>query len=159
MSSPPPWLPDLLLLSHCNDDWQRYEDEVYAIFYRDFVESRANLGNRPVHITKQLIDGKERTFWHCIQEGRIEDQRTPDLRRCERIRWIRAIIENADDPKIRKWQKQKGRHLRQLLWLEACEFLVVLERRRTDWLLWTAYCTTWPHTKKRLRQEYDASSK
>jgi hypothetical protein len=159
MISPPSWLPDLLLLADCDDDWQRYEDEVYSIFYTDFIESHPHVENTSVHIAKQLIDGKERTFWHCIQEGQIEDLRKPDLRRCERIRWIRAILENANNPSIKRWQTQKGRHIRQLLWLESAEFLVVLEKRKTDWLLWTAYCTTWPHTKRKLRQEYDASSK
>jgi hypothetical protein len=31
-----------------------------------------------------------------IQEGRTEDERTPDLRRCERIRWPRPIIERLE---------------------------------------------------------------
>lgn len=38
-----------------------------------------------------MADGKEATFWHMIQEGRIEEDRTPDIRRCERIRWPKPI--------------------------------------------------------------------
>jgi len=159
MSPPPGWLPGLIILADSGGNWQQYEDKVYEAFYSDFIESHPRFRDRPVHITKQIVKGKERTFWHCIQEGRIEEERTPDLRRCERIGWIRAIIERADDPLIRQWERRKGRKTRQLLWLEDAEFLVVLEKRKTDWLLWTAYCTTWAHTKKKLRRAYENTLK
>lgn len=159
MSRLPDWLPELLLFEDYHGDWQRYEDKIYERFYTDFVESKPKFQNKLVDITKQLIKGKERSFWHCIQEGRIEEQRTPDLRRCERISWIRAIIEHANEPIIKKWQNKKGRHIRQLLWLEEAEYLIVLEERIKTWLLWTAYCTTLGHTKNHLRKEYEATQK
>ena len=154
-----PWLSPLVLLEDFGGSWDRYEDHVYALFYRDFVEAGPVYEERSVRITRQLVKGKERTFWHCIQEGDIEEARTPDLRRCERICWVREVIENAADPAVRKWCNRRKGRTRQLLWLEDAEFLVVLEDRRTLWLLWTAYCTTYPHTKRKLRREYEASMK
>jgi len=154
----PEWLPKLIRLEDFSGDWQRYEDEVYAKFYTDFVESKPFFFGRPVNITKQIVKGKERTFWHLIQEGKIEEHRTPDLRRCERIRWIRAIIEHQDDSRLKKWAKKIGRHMRSLLWFNY-EFLVVLEKRKSDWILWTAYCTDWEHTKTRLIKECEDSQK
>jgi hypothetical protein len=112
MSALPDWLPELMPLCDSNGDWQHYEDQVYAVFYTDFIESCPHFQNGPVRITKQLIDGKERTFWHCVQEGRIEAQRTPDLRRCERIPWIRATIENSNCFTVKKWQNKRGRNVR-----------------------------------------------
>jgi hypothetical protein len=159
MSSLPDWLPELILLDDYDGCGQRYEDEIYSQFYADFIQSKPVFQYTPVHVTKQLIRGKERAFWHCIQEGRIEEKRTPDLRRCERIGWVRAIIEHADDPIVKKWQDKRGRHLRQLLWLEQAEFLVVLEKRKNSWLLWTAYCTNWDRTKRMLRRQYEQSLK
>ncbi len=157
MNKLPDWLPQLLMLDDYGGSWQRYEDEVYARFYTDFVESRPLYRGKPVDITRQIIDGKERSFWHCVQEGRIEEERTPDLRRCERIGWIRAIIEHSDNALIKKWQnKKRGRNSRQLLWFEEADFLIVLEQRTDRWFLWTAYCTTWEHTKRKLRKEYEA---
>ena len=131
MSEPPVWLPDLILLDAYTGSWERYENEVYAIFYRDFVESSPQFKGRHVRITKQLIEGKERAFWHCIQEGPIEAERTPDIRRCERIGWIRPMVEHTGDPMMKQWSNQRGRHVRQLLWLEQSDYLVVLEDRRT----------------------------
>jgi hypothetical protein len=39
--------------------------------------------------------GRWASFFHLVQEGPIEDDRVPDLRRCERIRRVRWVIENA----------------------------------------------------------------
>jgi hypothetical protein len=80
MCNLPEWLPDLLLLETFGGNWQRYEDAVFAQFYTDFIESRPTFLNEPVYITKNpLKKGKERGFWHCVQEGLIEEDRTPDL--------------------------------------------------------------------------------
>ncbi|MBN2133224.1 MAG: hypothetical protein JW741_27240 [Sedimentisphaerales bacterium] len=62
MSERPSWLPGLILLDDFAGSWERYENEVYAVFYRDFVESSPLLEGLRVCITKQLIRGKERTF-------------------------------------------------------------------------------------------------
>jgi hypothetical protein len=156
MSKLPEWLPELLLLEDFNGNWQRYEDEVYSRFYTDFIESRPTLEGLPFYIKRFLDKGKERGFWHCIQEGPVEEIRTPDLRRCERIAWIRSIIEHANDLTIKKWEKKVRGRTRHLLWSEEAEYLVVLEKRRTAWILWTAYCVTMPHRKRKLQREYEA---
>lgn len=157
MTELPDWLPGLVPFANYGGSWQRYIDYVYSIFYGDFIAFHPMFEEMPVRITKQLIDGKERNFWHLIQEGPIEELRTPDLRRCERISWIRPIIENAEDPAVKKWTKNVGRKTRKLLWLEEADFLVVLEKRPTCWILWTAYCTTKSRTKRKLMKEYEAS--
>lgn len=159
MSRLPDWLPELLLLEDYDGCWQRYEDEVYARFYADFVESRPIFQGMPVYIKRFLEGGKERSFWHCIQEGPVEVQRTPDLRRCERIAWIRAIIEHTEDIRIKKWLKKIKNKTRCLLWFEEVDYLIVLEQRRTAWILWTAYCVIQPHRKRKLQREYEASLK
>ncbi|MGA2322780.1 MAG: hypothetical protein ABSG22_02925 [Sedimentisphaerales bacterium] len=160
MCNLPDWLPDLLLFDAFSGDWQRYEDAVFAQFYSDFIESRPTFLNEPVYITKNpLKKGKERGFWHCIQQGPIEEERTADLRRCERIGWIKSVIEHAADPIIKKWPKQKGSKHRYLLWVEEADYLVVIEKRPRCWLLCTAYCTNYVHTRRKLRAEYAAYTK
>jgi len=39
-----------------------------------------------------MTQNKEATFWHMIQEGSVESERIPDIRRCERIRWPRPSV-------------------------------------------------------------------
>lgn len=159
MSDLPNWLPELILLENFGGNWQRYEDEVYSKFYTDFICSRPTFQGKPVYVKRFLEDGKERGFWHLVQEGPVEKYRTPDLRRCERVTWIRAIIEHTNDPIIKSWSKKIGSRTRHLLWFEQAEYLVVLEKRQSAWILWTAYCTTRKHTKNKLRKEYQGSLK
>ncbi|MHC4158151.1 MAG: hypothetical protein ACYSSO_03640 [Planctomycetota bacterium] len=157
MSSLPDWLPELILLEHYQGDWQKYEDAVYSKFYGDFIASRPIFQGMPVYVKRFLEKGKERGFWHIITEGPIEEQRIPDVKRCERIAWIRKIIDHSNDPLIKKWPKKVGNKTRHLLWLEEAEYLVVLEKRKSAWVLWTAYCVTQPHRKRKLKREYEAS--
>ena len=99
--------------------------------------------------------GRWALFWHLVQEGRVEDERTPVLRRCERLRWVRWVIEKASvHPEIEEWQNTRGGETNTLLWYRE-EYLVVLAQRRDYWLLRTAYCTDQPHRVRLLRQERD----
>ena len=92
MSSKSNWLPELLLLEDCDGSWARYVDEVFSIFYRDFIETQPRFQDKWVRCRRDLIDGKEAAFWHCISEGPNENDRRLAIRRCERIGWVRAII-------------------------------------------------------------------
>lgn len=100
--------------------------------------------------------GRWASFWHLVQEGRVEDDRTPDLRRCERIRWVRWVIENAaTHAEIDEWQNTRGTEVNTLLWFRE-EYLVVLAQRQGYWLLRTAYCTEKSGRIRQLRKERDA---
>ena len=153
MKNLPDWLPELIGFQ---GDWKRYEDKIYARFYSDFIASTVWFRGLPVKVSRNLIRGKERSFWHLIQEGRIEEERTPDIRRCERIAWIKAIIEHASDQCIKCWNNRRGNKTRLLLWHDGAEYLVVLEQRPNAWHLITAYCVTRQHRKKKLQREYEA---
>lgn len=159
MSNLPDWLPDLIYFEDYDCDWQRYEDMVYSIFYSDFIASQPIFLGLPVYVAKSLIRGKEKTFRHCITEGSLEEERAPDLRRCERIRWIRSVLDNFQNTEVKTWQNKRGRNIRQLVWLEEAQYVVVLEKRRTSWFLLTAYCTDRSHTARKLRKEYETAQK
>ena len=155
MSSDPAWLPPLVLLNDHGGNWQRYVDAVYAVFCRDFVQSRPHFRGEPVMVGRQIIAGKERTFWHVSSEGDIEVQRTPDMRRCERIGWIRPVIEHDREAAVLSWANQRGRAVREVLWARQVDFAVILERRPKCWWLWTTYATDREHTRQRFAREYE----
>jgi len=156
MCNAPDWLPALVRLSDYDGDWNRYIEEVFAVFHRDFVQRQARFRGRPVRVGTQLIDGKERTFWHVTSEGSVEVDREPCLRRCERIGWLRAFIDHDGDPAILSWPQRRGRRRRHILWLMEREFAVVLEERPRCWWLWTAYPTDRRHTQEKLMREYES---
>jgi hypothetical protein len=149
-------LPALLRFADFGGDWQRYEAALYEAFCLDFVQARPAFRNQAVHLKRHpLLDGKEATFWHFITEGPNEHLRIPDLRRCERIRWPRAIIQHHDDPSLKVWENLRGRDRRVCLWLESEEYLVVLADRGAYVLPWTAYLVTESHRKRKLQKEYE----
>lgn len=148
--------PELLLFS---GDWPSYERELYGIFESEIKDGCAKYGGLPVKCRRHPeTQGRWASFWHLVQEGPVENDRTPDLRRCERIRWIRWVIENADShPEIDVWQNTRRNGANVLLWFRE-EYLVVLGKRQGYWLLRTAYFTE--HFRRsrgveRLRKERD----
>ena len=161
MMSDPVWLPQLIRLAEHGGNWAAFIDAVYQRFDNDFVASQPRFDGKWVRCRRDPIyDGKYAGFWHCVSEGSDEDSRTPDLRRCERIGWVRPIIEHSGDPLVSVWDNQRGNDIRRLFWFRE-EFLVVLaERTRArdgfQYLqLVTAYCTAAEHRRKKLREERD----
>jgi hypothetical protein len=148
--------PDLLPLSACGGDWGKYEDALYGIFLREIARGGIRYRGWPVNCRRiPEARGRWASFWHLVQEGKVEDDRTPDLRRCERIRWVRWVIENARvHPDISAWENTRGSESNVLLWYRE-EYLVVLARRRQYWLLKSAYCTDRHGRIADLRRERD----
>lgn len=156
MTNQPAWLPPLVLLSDYAGDWESYLDAVYGYFRRDFVDSKPVFRGQRLGLKRHpLTKGKEATFWHMIQKGVVEDERTPDLRRCERIRWPKPIIEHEADSLIKVWSNSRKGEKRVCLWFEQECYLVVLACRRGYVLPWTAYPVKQPHRQRKLRKEYE----
>lgn len=154
------WLPELMPLDAFGGNWERYVEAVYLIFKQDFVDSKPMFQGCRFGLKKHpVIQGKEYTFWHFVSEGSEEENRLPDLRRCERIKWPRPIIENESDSCVKVWRNKRGRNRYILLWYESLEYLVVLADRGSYMLPWTAYLVTRNHNKNKLRREYEAYRK
>lgn len=152
------WLPALALFEEYGGDWNRYLDALYAFFKRDFIDSRPAYNGVTLALKRHpVIQNKEATFWHIISEGDSEAERVPDMRRCERIRWPRPVIEHSGDTAIKIWTNERRGERRICLWLEEAEYLVILAERKGYILLWTAYAVEQEHSKKKLRKEYAAA--
>lgn len=160
MIGAPGWLPPLVLLKDYGGDWSQYVEAVYACFQEDFIDSNPEFQGRRLGLKRHpLSNGKEATFWHLTSEGMDEATRTPDLRRCERIRWPRPVIANSEDDVVKVWTNvrtgAKGEETRICLWLETQEYLVILADRKQYILPWTAYVVDRPHQKKKLQKEFE----
>ena len=98
------WLPPLVL---CHD-WNRfsdYERKIYSIFCKDFIDTRPLFEGLPVYIRKEpRVDGWVQTFFHVTSSEYTHGKtRDPDIRRCERIRWIRAFIDFMKNSAMQPW--------------------------------------------------------
>lgn len=164
MASNVNWLPSLVTLEDYGNSWDQYLDAIYAIYKADFLDGRPQYRGKPVGVKRLPMErGKEAGFWHLIQEGKEEDERVPNLRRCERIRWPRPVIEHGDEVSIMVWPNLRytkaGIQRSICLWLQEHEYLVILRIRRNEVLFWTAYSVTEDHKKRKLLREYQESKK
>ncbi len=152
----PDWLPPLVLLGDCGGDWPRYLEILYSHFRHDFVDAKPSFqGVRLALKRHPVIDGKEATFWHFISEGEDEAERLPDMRRCERIRWPRPVIEQADGAVVKIWREPRGGETRIHLWVESADYLVVLAERKGYLLPRTAYPVERERQKEKLRKRWE----
>ncbi|MDP2756485.1 MAG: oxidoreductase [Desulfurivibrionaceae bacterium] len=143
-------------LESFSGSWDAYINHVYAVYCEQILHNGLRFRGIPVkpRFTPES-KGKIYGFWHVTSEGEIEDDRTPDLRRCERIRWISWAIENVDKYEEITWwdERSKSNDREVVLWVEAEQFVVILAwRSQGYWLLKTAYLASKPHKIKGLRK-------
>jgi hypothetical protein len=147
--APPAWLPELVICANIAD-WGAYEAELHDYYHRDFVRGGLVLDGRRVSLKRYPeMDGLPATFWHIISSG---EERVPDLRRCERIRWPAEIIRRASDAScVCRWdERNHPRGHRVCLALPDFSYLVVLDDRESYVLMWTAFCVEQPHRRAKL---------
>lgn len=149
------WLPGLLSLDKYQGDWDKYLIAVYAIFEADFIKSKPLFTKRMALKRYPLSQGKEATFWHFVSEGKEEQNRIIDMRRCERISWPKVIIEAFTTDKVKIWKTVRGTSVRIVIALHDFSYVVVLDDRGDYVLPWTAYCVNYPHTKRQLEKQYN----
>lgn len=149
------WLPALITLEDSCGDWNRYLDSIYGQFCSDFIENPFIFQGKRVSLKRHpLSEGKEATFWHFISEGANEADRIPHIRRCERIAWPRAIMENCDDDCVKMWSQEVNNDQRIHMWCEAAEYLLVVADRGRYVLPWTGYPVVHGNAKKKLEKRW-----
>ena len=151
----PVWLPDLILMESFGGNWERFFAAVYHIFEQDFVLSKPDFRGKRLGLKRHPeYDGKSATVWHMISMGEVEAEREPDLRRCERIRWPKPVIENSTDPALKVWAEPNGKNQRIHIWFEDEGYQVVLDDRRDYILPWTAFFIEREHQRKKYNKRW-----
>lgn len=156
-------LPDLILLEDFGGDYTRYVDAVYSIFKKDFVNNKTKFRGEELRLKwHPVYQEKAYTFYHLTHEGEDEQNRTPDLRRCERMPWARPTIEKCDDWNLKIWtqirQGKGGTKDRLCIWLELLDepdYIIIIDVRENYRLLWTAFVLEYPHEKRKRQKEYE----
>jgi hypothetical protein len=161
------WLPCIEDFNDYGGDWNNYESILYSVFKNDFLDTQPTFEGKRVNIRRYpMVGDKEQTFFHIISEDYHKDgARILDMRRCERIRWVRAFIENYNcDPTkcvgcdgVKIWEEDMKRSpgKRVHLLLEEERYLVVLERRDTYCLLITAFYIKHDHSLRKKVLKYE----
>ena len=134
-------------LLHFDGDWSSYVEIVYEAFIESFVRADVTFkGTRVTAPYRPESQGKHFSFWHVISEAphpgnRNEEDRVPDIARCERIRWIAWVVRRADagEQGVSWWENSRGRDTHVVIWAEEHDFAVILGKRRGHYVLKTAY--------------------
>ena len=164
--------PRLIELNDCTGEdtvsrWKVYLELLYKIYLRTVAFGKLMFRGLPVKCQfRPETHGKHFAFWHMMQEGKIEDDRTIDLERCCRVLWISWVIQNADadnDSKIRVFRQalrstRRGAEQPWALWLYEHDFVVILWERNEYYLLRTAFIVK-PHKRQELERDWEKHSK
>jgi len=151
----PEWLPELFPVNPWQED--TYE-ALYRLFARDFKASQPVYDGHAVWFFPEMEDGKEIIFWHLTsREDKEAGDRLPDLRRSERLPWVRPMLDQPEKPEILAWDHDEGDGtVKTYVWLENDDFVVIMKkypdgRRRLITSFWVEY----GNTKRKLRKKYE----
>jgi len=146
-------MPDLVLQG--SETREQYLETVFDHFCEDFVHNKVTIGGQRIGIeSKPWVNGKHRTFWHLISEGPVEPDRHVIIARCERIRWVRFMMENA--PRFKTWRNVRGAERSLLIATHDFSYVVVLRQRKGYYYLWSAYTVEHISHREQMQKEHDA---
>lgn len=149
--------PDLILLEEFGGNFKLYFASVYEIFENSFIKSQPIYNELRVSAQKHPeVDGIHRTFYHITHEGEIENERKPDFRRMERIRFPKFCIDNCSHKDFLIWEKIVGKDNRIHILNKAERYLIVLTERKGYYLFWTAFYIEDNHTIRKKKKDYEA---
>lgn len=147
---PPPLFP-------LRGEWQSYQEELYKIYCETLRDATLSFRGLRVSLRRYPeIAGLPRSFTHLISDGPIEEERIPDIRRCERIAWIGWMIGVADShPAVSSWENKSHGDESIILWHEEESYAVILGKRNGYYSLKTAYLVS-ARRAVTFRKERDA---
>lgn len=149
--------PALIELNDYAGDFKNYFNAVYTVFETDFIKTQPKYEGLKVAVRKYPeVDGLHRTFYHITHEGEDENNREPDIRRMERIRFPKFVIDNNTHAEILIWKNQRGKDERIVLFNETENYILILADRKDYFLFITAYFIGTEHRKRSLIKEYEA---
>lgn len=145
------WLPPKIKLEDFDGEWTKYYQKLYDKFVEDFITKPPYFDKKVVNIR---VNPKQNNFEHAfvhltcetMKDGITLNDRIPDIRRCERIGWNKAIITNypcnnncQNCKKILYYEEYYKNTIRITLLFYDTRFKVVLEKRKNYYLLITGY--------------------
>lgn len=153
--------PDLILFDDFGGNFLNYINALYKIFNSDFIQSTPIYNERKVSVRKYPeMDGMHKTFYHITHQGENENNRIPDFRRMERIKFPRFVIDNYKHEEILIWKNKRNNEVRIVLFNERENYVLILSERKNDYYLFiTAYYIEQEHRKRKLLKEYEIYKK
>ena len=152
-------LPGIICLEDFGGDYSRFIDAIFEVFEKDFIKHKAHFGTFQLHYRYHpAYQDRPYAFYHMTHTGLDEDNRLPDLRRCERMPWARPTIEETGSLGLKFWEQDRRNGHRVCIWLEVDNgenYFVVLYVHKDYVRLLTAFYGDYPNYAEKRQKEYD----
>ena len=126
------------------DSTQLYE--MYGVFLTDLVNNPIQIKGQVLKVNRNkskhpFFKGKMQGFEHIVtRESKIKNKRDFDRERANKIHWIKPIIENSSDSRIKYFEALNDKGLNQLFyWYEEKGFIVIIREVNPDLVLITSF--------------------
>ncbi|MDP2303304.1 MAG: hypothetical protein Q8N03_12865 [Ignavibacteria bacterium] len=143
------------LFEHENDKI----DLLYRIFMDDFQNNSFFINNKKVIIKNypSKLKGFEKycdSFVHIITwVSKMKGKRVFDFRRANRVHWVKPILEQRSDPRIKYFQYAEGDGaLRDYYWFDEKDYVVIIEQITAEFLLVTGFVID---NRNRFQKRYE----
>ncbi len=168
----PDWLPEM---AHVNPWTETTYEMLYQIFCQDIRDYDLQYMGNDIWTFPDTEDGKEVIFWHLTTRKErlqkvprrkrkfyseeltdVEPDRLPDLRRCERLPWVKTLVEHSTESEVLAWDYEEGdRTIKTYIWIKEDNFVVIMKKfpngkRR----LITSFYVDMPYKRKDFERKY-----
>lgn len=120
--------------------------ELYGIFLNDFKKNPIFINGTELKFNANpsrhpICQGKAMAFEHIItRASKYSGKRNFDPERSNKIHWIKPVILNVDDVRIKYFEEVNHDGENQLFyWYQAKSFVVLIREIQPDYLLITAF--------------------
>ncbi|MDB2385155.1 hypothetical protein N9V96_01655 [Polaribacter sp.] len=151
-------------------NYNDYEEALLEVYEADLWKGGLTFNGLRVvpRVHKRFeLNGKslDWTFVHFTSRGEIEEDRDLDMRRCERIGWVKPIIENAHLDCVKVWVNERkdrnGKNVPSIVfWCEEVNSKVVITKRVGKkgeyYTITTFYLINSVYKIKKHNDEYEA---
>lgn len=122
-------------------------EKLYEVFLNDIVENPINIDEIIVGFDDRkskhhLFKNKPVGFEHvCTRESKISGRRNFDPDRANKIHWIKKILENRSNSKVKYFERihTNGKNQR-YYWFKEKSFVIIIREITKDLMLVTAFC-------------------
>ena len=138
---------EILIKDLSHDPSEEEIEQLYTCFRNDFIDNQVTIDKRKIKII--LANSKipsfrqyPETFVHIItRKSHLSKKRYFEPERANRIHWIKNILLQRSDPKIKFFQfEDDNKETKDHYWYEEGKFMVVLKKISNDLLIVTSFC-------------------
>ncbi|OFY21301.1 MAG: hypothetical protein A2W98_14735 [Bacteroidetes bacterium GWF2_33_38] len=134
---------------------------MYGIFLNDIVNNPIVINGIEMSFNRNIsmhpvCKGKFKGFEHIItRESKYKEKRDFDKERANKIHWIRPIIKNVSDVRIKYFERlNDDGYNQQYYWYEEKHFIVIIREIKPDLMLITSFSVDYSE-KQKYKQWYN----